>query len=126
MNTIINIQNIVTNIETGETSITLIEDKLPEFIIVEESIEISMIELGVQGPQGKVGVGLNVQWDGDSLGVKREDENNFNYVNLKGNKGDNLDYNKLTQSEKYDIIEQYDNVLGNTSYTNIFLNTLLS
>lgn len=37
---------------------------------------------------GANGIGLNYNWDGTSLGVKREDEINYNYTNLKGDKGD--------------------------------------
>lgn len=97
MNTTINIENITTNIETGITTITLIEDVSPVTTIVEESVDIALVELGFQGPPGS-----------------------------KGDKGENLNYNNLTLEEKNEIISQYDNILGNTSYTNIFLNTLLS
>ena len=34
------------------------------------------------------GMGLDYRWDGTSLGVKREDEETYQYVNLKGDKGD--------------------------------------
>ena len=34
------------------------------------------------------GMGLNYNWEGTSLGVKREDEETYQYVNLKGDKGD--------------------------------------
>jgi len=34
------------------------------------------------------GVGLNYNWSGTSLGIKREDEQNYDYVNLKGDKGE--------------------------------------
>lgn len=161
MNTTINVENITTNIETGITTITLIEDVSPVTTIVEESVDIALVELGFQGPpgptgskgdkgdpfiysdftqsqidglkvkgdkgeKGDTGVGLDVDWNGTSLGVKREDIQNFDYVDLKGPKGENLNYNNLTLEEKNEIISQYDNILGNTSYTNIFLNTLLS
>lgn len=126
MNAIIDIKNITTNIETGVTSITLIEDKLPITTIIEEVVDISMIDVGIQGPVGPTGVGIDIDWDGTSLGVKREDDQAFEYVDLKGPKGDNINYNNLTLDEKTEIINQYDNLLGNTSYANIFLNTLLS
>lgn len=126
MNAIIDIKNITTNIETGVTSITLIEDKLPITTIIEEVVDISMIDVGIQGPVGPTGVGIDIDWDGTRLGVKREDAQAFEYVDLKGPKGDNINYNNLTLDEKTEIINQYDNLLGNTSYANIFLNTLLS
>jgi hypothetical protein len=34
------------------------------------------------------GIGLDYNWNGTSLGVKREDEDNYSYANLKGDKGD--------------------------------------
>lgn len=37
---------------------------------------------------GADGVGLEYNWDNTSLGIKREDEDNFTYVDLKGDKGD--------------------------------------
>jgi len=42
---------------------------------------------GVDGKDGSNGVGLNYNWSGTSLGIKREDEQNYNYVNLKGDTG---------------------------------------
>ena len=42
---------------------------------------------GVDGQDGFNGVGLNYNWNGTSLGVKREDEQNYQYVNLKGDMG---------------------------------------
>lgn len=37
---------------------------------------------------GKDGVGLQFNWSGTSLGIKREDQQNYTYQNLKGDKGD--------------------------------------
>lgn len=34
------------------------------------------------------GVGLNYNWSGTSLGIKREDESDYSYTDLKGDKGD--------------------------------------
>ena len=34
------------------------------------------------------GIGLNYNWSGTSLGIKRENEQSYDYVNLKGDKGD--------------------------------------
>ena len=42
---------------------------------------------GVDGKNGFNGVGLNYNWNGTSLGVKREDEQNYQYTNLKGDTG---------------------------------------
>ena len=66
---------------------------------------IPAVELvaGIQGPEG-------------AKGDKGE----------QGIKGDSLTYGMLTEQDKTDIISQYDQVLGDRSYTNVFLNALLS
>ena len=45
---------------------------------------------------------------------------------MKGDKGDALVYSILTPEEKNEVITQFDNVIGTTSYANIFLNAYLS
>ena len=45
---------------------------------------------------------------------------------LKGDKGDALVYMNLTPEEKNEVITQFDNTVGNTSYANVFLNVYLS
>lgn len=42
---------------------------------------------GVKGDKGDTGVGLEYNWDGTSLGVKREDETDYSYVDLQGPAG---------------------------------------
>lgn len=42
---------------------------------------------GKDGRNGDKGVGLNFIWNGTQLGVKREDEGTYQYVNLKGEEG---------------------------------------
>jgi hypothetical protein len=44
-------------------------------------------EPGVPGKDGKDGSGLHFVWDGTKLGVKREDETEYTYVDLKGPQG---------------------------------------
>ena len=43
---------------------------------------------GIPGNDGNDGVGLEFTWNGTQLGVKREDEVNYHYVNLKGEQGE--------------------------------------
>ena len=43
---------------------------------------------GEQGPKGDTGIGLQYNWQGTQLGIKREDEEQYSYVDLKGPKGD--------------------------------------
>lgn len=42
---------------------------------------------GIDGTNGSDGVGLDYDWNGTSLGIKREDESEYDYVNLKGEQG---------------------------------------
>lgn len=44
-------------------------------------------ESGGGGAPGADGIGLNYNWLGNSLGVKREDESAYQYVNLQGSQG---------------------------------------
>lgn len=43
-------------------------------------------EQGIQGKTG-IGIGLEFSWDGTKLGVKREDQDEFQYVDLIGSEG---------------------------------------
>jgi hypothetical protein len=45
------------------------------------------------------GVGLNVQWNGTKLGVKRADETEYTYTDLKGEKGDAFVYADFTAEQ---------------------------
>ena len=81
---------IITTIETGWNN--------PVITISQEEIDITLLEVGVQGPAGPPGpIGLQ---------------------------GDNLDFNDLTESQKIELRGD----VGDTSinYTNIFLNSLLN
>ena len=81
---------IITTIETGWNN--------PVITISQEEIDITLLEVGVQGPPGPPGpIGLQ---------------------------GDNLDFNDLTESQKIELRGD----IGDTSikYTNIFLNSLLN
>lgn len=42
---------------------------------------------GEQGPIGPTGVGLQFLWDGTRLGVKREDQLDYTFMNLAGGQG---------------------------------------
>ncbi|MFY9119181.1 MAG: hypothetical protein WAO57_02570 [Syntrophomonadaceae bacterium] len=85
----------------GSNIPTLVERVKKEFDL--PLIEKSLLQTGEQGPsgppgergergeQGVPGVGLNYDWQATSLGVKREDETQFVYTDLKGPKGDKGD-----------------------------------
>ena len=44
-------------------------------------------EPGTPGNDGNNGIGIEYRWNGTQLGVKREDEVNYQYTNLKGDTG---------------------------------------
>lgn len=58
---------------------------------IEKTVEIVNGIDGIDGIDGANGVGLQYNWDDTSLGIKREDEQNYQYVNLKGDKGEQGD-----------------------------------
>lgn len=47
---------------------------------------------GDQGNTGGIGIGLQYEWQGSFLGIKREDEFVFDFTNLKGDKGEKTEY----------------------------------
>ena len=49
--------------------------------------ENSVGATGEQGPQGPQGYSLEYNWNGTSLGIKREDEASYKYANLQGPQG---------------------------------------
>ena len=48
-------------------------------------------DAGEQGPKGDDGKSLEFNWQGTSLGVRKEGESTYSYTNLKGDKGDQGD-----------------------------------
>ena len=64
---------------------------------VEKSVDIYD---GTDGRDGVDGVGLEYDWDDTKLGIKREDEQEYEYVELKGKDGD--DY-VITQADYENI-----------------------
>lgn len=64
---------------------------------------------GGQGIQGEIGIGLEYDWDGTKLGVRREDEDSYTYSDLKGDQGDRGltwkgEYNDVTPYVKDDVV----------------------
>lgn len=53
--------------------------------------DIESIEIGTFS-RGLPGVGLNYKWVGTNLGVKRENEENYHFIDLKGAQGKNLEF----------------------------------
>lgn len=62
----------------------------------------------------KDGVGLEFNWEDTSLGVKREDEEEYQYTDLKGDKGDPGDTPDLSN---YYTKSEIDNMIGDVEST---------
>ncbi|MGJ0908842.1 hypothetical protein CF065_18910 [Clostridium sporogenes] len=55
---------------------------------LQESVQGPPGETGQTGERGPQGYSIQCLWNGTKLGVKREDETSYSYVDLKGQKGD--------------------------------------
>ena len=135
MNTFIDVEsNNIEIADTLEVNISVIEPNETIITLTETpSNEITFTDVGVQGMKGAKGdvgengingIGLNYSWSTTNLGIKREDENSFVFVDLKGSKGDNLTFDTLTVEQKEEL--RGDVGSTETNYVNIFLNSLLS
>lgn len=60
------------------------EDKITTITITDKQGEEHTTEI----LDGENGVGLDYNWQGTSLGIKREDQENYDYTDLKGDIGD--------------------------------------
>lgn len=87
-------------------------------------------EQGPQGEQGLQGKGLQFIWDGTKLGIRVEGQEEYNFVDLKGDKGDKGNAGIITDEQKQYIetsILQKQNPIGHIRFetTNINPNTYL-
>ena len=76
------------------------------------------IEDGKDGVDGKDGASFEYNWEGTSLGVKTSEEQNYQYVNLRGETGPmgpqgNPFQIKKTYATKQAMIDDYDNMQVN-------------
>lgn len=107
--------------------IITLETRPINLVLSQDTVDITVVELGTQGPVGPIGltgVGLEYDWQGTNLGIKQDNQQNFEYVNLLGPQGDNLDFNDLTEQQKIELRADVGDT--NINYTNIFLASLLS
>lgn len=61
--------------------------KITTVEIIKKDGTTKVVEIN-DGENGADGISLEYNWSGTNLGIKREDEQNYQYVNLKGDKGD--------------------------------------
>ena len=74
-----------------------------QMVVRGPKINAQMVARGPKGVKGDTGIGLEYDWDDTNLGVKKEDEVDFEYVNLKGEKGDPFVYEDFTQEQISDL-----------------------
>jgi len=79
---------------------------------LQESVQGPPGETGEKGERGPQGYNVQYLWNGTQLGIKREDETSYTYVDLKGAKGDTG-----AQGPKGDIGAKGDP--GTTDYNNL-------
>lgn len=60
----------------------------PQGIKGDQGIQGPKGDIGNIGPKGDQGVGLQFLWNGTQLGVKKDIDSTYTYVNLKGQQGD--------------------------------------
>lgn len=90
----------ITRAEKLDIDISKVENKTTITITKQDgSTKSEDILDGEDGTDGENGIGLQYDWSGTSLGVKREDEALFTYVNLEGKKGDPGAINLLIVNE---------------------------
>ncbi len=89
--------NEITEVNEGEEfrlDITF-GSSIPTLIdVIKQATDVPVVEGGTQGEPGtpgEDGIGLEYIWNDTQLGVKREDETIYQYVNLVGPKGDKGD-----------------------------------
>lgn len=60
---------------------------------------------GDKGDTGEQGISLEYNWDGTSLGIKRTNEEDFTYTNLKGQDGQdgNVSFEELTEEQRLSL-----------------------
>ena len=81
------IEQIVSDVQTQMNNLDITaqkQDKTTTIIITKKDGTTETTQI----LDGEDGVSLQYNWVGTSLGIKREDEQNYDYVNLKGDKGD--------------------------------------
>ena len=69
-----------------------------------------LLSTGIKGDKGDAGIGLEFDWDDTKLGVKREDETDYQYVDLKGDVGsiENLDIDEILDKKTTNCVNIKD------------------
>ena len=99
--TIVETASVNIDLTSGEAQITIVADSNNISIVQEESISIGFVDVGIQGMPGAQGI-----------------------PGLKGDIGDPLEFELLTEQQKLELRGDVGNT--STNYTNLFNSVLLS
>ncbi len=99
--TIVETASVNIDLTSGEAQITIVADSNNISIVQEESTTINFIDVGIQGMPGAQGI-----------------------PGPKGNIGDPLEFELLTEQQKLELRGDVGNT--STNYTNLFNSVLLS
>ena len=99
--TIVETSSINIDVTSGDAQITIVADSNNISVVQEESISIGFVDVGIQGMPGAQGI-----------------------PGPKGNIGDPLTFELLTEQQKLELRGDVGNT--STNYTNLFNSVLLS
>ena len=89
-----------------------------------------LLATGIKGDKGDKGTGLEFDWDNTKLGVKREDETEYQYVDLKGDVGsiENLDMDEIFDKKtiNYVNIKDYGAIGDGATDCSDFINNAIT
>lgn len=74
--------------ELSSTSIKIIGGVPEGSTVIIEYLEFANVAIGLKGEKGDPGDSLEFNWNGTQLGIRIEGQTSYQYVNLKGDKGD--------------------------------------
>lgn len=128
METTVSINELLVQVQSAEeVNLTVVQPSTEINTVQSEEVHLTFTDVGLQGmpgARGQRGVGIEYVWQDTKLGIKTEEEASYNFVELKGNTGNNLVFEDLTEQQKLELRGD----VGSTSvnYANLFYDSLLS
>lgn len=128
METTVSTNELLVQVQSAEeVNLTVVQPSTEINTVQSEEVHLTFTDVGLQGmpgARGQRGVGIEYVWQDTKLGIKTEEEDSYNFVELKGNTGNNLVFEDLTEQQKLELRGD----VGSTSvnYANLFYDSLLS
>lgn len=128
METTVSTNELLVQVQSAEeVNLTVVQPSTEINTVQSEEVRLTFTDVGLQGMPGAIGqrgVGIEYVWQDTKLGIKTEEEASYNFVELKGNTGNNLVFEDLTEQQKLELRGD----VGSTSvnYANLFYDSLLS